>query len=424
LVKKITIFGIFGPWIFFVSNSLLGHTYNGGQDGNIYLLFWLVIFCTALLFFIKGLFVNNKYPRQILNLFPVILIFVLFGISFMKFGFNPNINVAYFKLFVALCVTSFLFGIHCALLKGEKDLFKSIEFLALLSIPAIISTFINLIKGTTDYSVLEGLGGMGRMGIAYSAAQMFTYFFFIRTVLKNDRKYFHNNILDKNYYSLIRIIILILCAVTIISSGTRGALLVIITIPVFYYFSMFLLLKNKFQLIKRIIPLLLLIIPLLFLFKNFMDLKYIEFSLKRFSLFFSEESRANGNWAGGSGRENIYPEAFNLFTENPIFGLGPFGFFEEFGTYPHNLILELLADYGIIGALIGISFLGFVIFKFTVRSRYITSVNVMFMMFLAELLRNMFSGTFYTSYILWFFIGYALAIPSHKKKIVHSFQKE
>jgi hypothetical protein len=37
------------------------------------------------------------------------------------------------------------------------------------------------------------------------------------------------------------------------------------------------------------------------------------------------------------------------------------------------------------------------------------------MLFVAEILRNMFSGTFYTSYILWFFLGYGIAIPSSKK---------
>ena len=49
-------------------------------------------------------------------------------------------------------------------------------------------------------------------------------------------------------------------------------------------------------------------------------------------------------------RYDDYSRSFNIFLNNFITGLGPKGYFIEIGRiYPHNIVLELMAEYGIIG---------------------------------------------------------------------------
>lgn len=67
-------------------------------------------------------------------------------------------------------------------------------------------------------------------------------------------------------------------------------------------------------------------------------------------------SRVGGDVAGGfaTGRLNFWSLAFENFAANPIFGLGPDAYRymqpKIFGSHPHNVVLQFLTDYGVIGA--------------------------------------------------------------------------
>lgn len=51
-------------------------------------------------------------------------------------------------------------------------------------------------------------------------------------------------------------------------------------------------------------------------------------------------------------RYGDYSTSFNLFLRKPIFGHGLMGYFENTGrAYPHNIFLELIVEYGIVGLL-------------------------------------------------------------------------
>lgn len=50
-----------------------------------------------------------------------------------------------------------------------------------------------------------------------------------------------------------------------------------------------------------------------------------------------------------SGRDHIWDNAIYLIDENPIFGTGSSFFLANFGTYPHNIILDILLSFGFVG---------------------------------------------------------------------------
>tara|TARA_B100001175_G_C19089414_1_gene439757 strand:+ start:171 stop:494 length:324 start_codon:yes stop_codon:yes gene_type:complete len=57
-------------------------------------------------------------------------------------------------------------------------------------------------------------------------------------------------------------------------------------------------------------------------------------------------------------RQYLFFWALDLFSQSPILGNG-FAYTDYINTYPHNIVVELLAEIGIIGFLI------FMIFTFT-----------------------------------------------------------
>ena len=71
-----------------------------------------------------------------------------------------------------------------------------------------------------------------------------------------------------------------------------------------------------------------------------------------------------------SSRYPYYEKALSLFFEKPFFGsgVGGFSYFSEVGIYPHNIFLELLTEYGVIGIslfiLISLLFIIFLIINF------------------------------------------------------------
>jgi O-antigen ligase len=62
-----------------------------------------------------------------------------------------------------------------------------------------------------------------------------------------------------------------------------------------------------------------------------------------------------------TGRFHLWSEAWNSFLAHPLFGLGTGGFsrFEPVYLYPHNLFLEAMAEYGIIGLVLVVAFVGY-----------------------------------------------------------------
>ena len=57
-------------------------------------------------------------------------------------------------------------------------------------------------------------------------------------------------------------------------------------------------------------------------------------------------------------RPNLWNTAFKEFLKHPVFGNGIFHYQSKYvGTFPHNLVLEIMADFGLIGLFVIIWFI-------------------------------------------------------------------
>ena len=142
--------------------------------------------------------------------------------------------------------------------------------------------------------------------------------------------------------------------------------LIVLTLPYLYFiftyssrniyiasiFCLVICLIMKKKIIAKILILLVISMVLIVVFKNALDILYtIQGELMKYDLSFKiidknitlieEDNITNG-------RDATYKKAINEIKEEPITGRGIGSFNEKYGTYPHNFILQMLYEGGII----------------------------------------------------------------------------
>lgn len=109
-----------------------------------------------------------------------------------------------------------------------------------------------------------------------------------------------------------------------------------------------------------------------------------------------------------SGRTLIYKSALNQIYDSPIFGYGIAAFNDYSGAYPHNLIIQLLYEGGIVVLIPYILLLLLFIKKMNAKSQYVEIRFFCVFLLSAGLIRLVFSHNFWESQLFWFSIGIVL----------------
>jgi O-antigen ligase len=113
-----------------------------------------------------------------------------------------------------------------------------------------------------------------------------------------------------------------------------------------------------------------------------------------------------------SGRDTITEDALRLYQSNPIVGVGADGYWAlqsspEMFEYPHNLFIATLAEAGMVGvALLVICLL--VSLSMILQVRPMTA-SVLFAAGagIYQCIASLFSGDYYDTRLMWFFLGFA-----------------
>lgn len=115
-----------------------------------------------------------------------------------------------------------------------------------------------------------------------------------------------------------------------------------------------------------------------------------------------------------SARSTIYKDSLEMILEKPILGWGIAGEFFILGTYPHNLFLELMIDFGV---LLGGTFSIYFIFKIIMAFKANTNIKELLLIFLcAGFFPTMLSGSWLLDWKLFLFSGMIFSIVSKKNK--------
>lgn len=323
---------------------------------------------------------TSQFLATIILFFFILLISVFYSADKLL-SFNAFLDVS----FILILILSLLFVI---------PYFDKQEYFMFLSGFLIIFGLVFTIP-----IVIDVLGGAARSYLDFGGPNVTTRFIFFafcssiyRGVITKNRGYF---------------LLSLLFTAGIVFVGSRGGLVgaVIALISIWsikFLFVQWKIKRNPTISFKKIMILGLLLGGFIILF----DSLYRVFMDRFINTTFS----SRGIYT--SGRDVLYNTSIQMIEERPILGHGIQGFAIRTGEqYPHNMLLEMMNDIGIFGALFFFIFLFFtiyLIFSYSKSKEYIFASIPIYMIFV-----QMFSGGLYDFrfYFLW-----ALSLLIFKKK--------
>jgi O-antigen ligase len=411
MLKYLFLLGIMAEWVFFLFLSLFNLKYQGASESNLYVIYWITILVLSLIslfIYLLNYFKVGKMPKNIfVNFLPIFIVIMLYLISFLKFGYNYTGNGYYAKIFVSMCIPTFLIGYICSINKKENQLVKIVVQFVIFGTGILVISLYRLVSESIVTDSLDSVGGVGRLGIGYLATHFFIVTFYI-FVFNNKISKISLPLLLRSRFKYTTIFIMLSIQIsTVIFAGSRGPLLNLLLVC-----SMMIVLKlfqsSIVSFSKKLLSIIVIIICLLQFYNTFGQ-NYFALSTERTLTLFQLEK---DNWAGGSGRESLYPLAYKMFSEKPVFGFGPMGFLSESGAgmYPHNIFLESMVDYGAIGLVVIVLFFIYLIKKYINRIDRNISLLLILFLFFSSLIELQVSGTFIAHARLWFFIGLGMGI--------------
>ena len=261
---------------------------------------------------------------------------------------------------------------------------------------SIILGIVGLKYARESMMMRDDESGLGYQSMSYFMAYCYAYsaYYVFFSIKKGTRVH--------NFFKTLMLPNMFFCAIMCLISGGRGAFVFIIFITIYIVWS----LKSKFKKHNLSFFVILLSVGAIFiLLASFFDI-WNSTGLQRVTenLYHDEE------------REILFKRAKEAFWESPIIGQGLGSVWYTVGYYSHNILMDMLAETGIIGT----AFFAYVLIKtFFILYRK-TSQNNIFVLFslifLGALVKNAFSGYYLGAYKLFMMCSFAYVISNSIKK--------
>lgn len=392
--------GLNGYWIFFTLMWYLGISYTGLSDSHLYLCFWIFVTLLTIYQIFKSIFTRKAIQKSL-----IISIFIILTLVCM-FLFVDMIKSEFFNRFMGMCIPAIFLGVNCAFNQNEKKCMHYFEYLLVLSIIPFLLVLKDFMQ-TTGWARYKIESGSNSMGTGYSAVIFFVYLIMVMTLNRDKEKNKYQNKLIENIIrnKVFFTLSLILLFVIILSTGSRGPILAAFISPLLLIWVSGIRINKN--IVKILFVMLFLSLCLIYLVNN-NPFHALDYSIMRIKRLF--EGIQGGDLVTASvGRNFLYGRAINLITQKPIMGNGFLSFIKEYGTYPHNIFLDILTSFGIFG--FGILSICFIYLIIGIIKRVKNNINQIpfYSIIVVEIVKLLFSGTYINSYILFFLIGYGLS---------------
>lgn len=378
-------FAIFSQPLFFSILGILGIEYEGIDSSPLYAIYIVVLFSLTLILYIYSSLIKGLFKSELAILVFIGLVFSYHFLGVILYSIENKLLPESLLFYILLGLPGFLSATTVIKLNLIKQCIKITEML-----------FIIIALGVTFYSVLPSFLGMKITSLAGASYQALSYYaafsfggilFYITQVPSKLRCKF----VTLKLYSLLAYSLLISCAIGTILGGGRGAFLLLLFYSLLYSFR-FLNIKKWASsinmLIKGVLVLLALVLCVTTLIITFSNQDFIKSGLERATQYISSDGGIDVA-EGSSGRNIVYENALTYINQKPIFGYGPFNSLDT-TLQAHNIFLDILLQFGIIGLLGFLIFLTFMIYR-CIRewNLYISWIMILFMY---PALMLMFSG--------------------------------
>lgn len=399
LLSIISLLSILAPQLFFSISGLIGFEYGGVEESPIYVQFIAIIF---ILVFIAFVLSYRKKPKLSAPEFTFFLFFFALISNHLLWLLFDNLGTQFWPanltLFFSMGVTGFMaarviqvYGLWLETIKLTEALML---FIAFCLIVAIVQPFL------AGFQV-RGIGGASYQAASYYSAMCYGMIGLATFRLPNQYRFriFHNR-----FMLPVNSAIMVALFVAVLINGGRGAyvLLVVYTAIIIYWIAS----KDgiAWNGFIRFIAVLL-TVPILFsiALNKILNDSILAAGWQRSIAFIGSQDGALINLEeGSSGRNEVYAVALHGVFESPWIGHGAFSHWEKV-TYPHNLFLDLVLQFGIPVALVIIVVVSVTLIQ---KLRNFRNLRVeqlwLLMLFLNPLVKLMVSGGYLRDGLFWF----------------------
>ena len=399
--KIIPIFGMMSQEIFFIIASIIGYKYSGIESSKTYVIYVIVVAILNLYLFVKYLFIGNskiKYRELLIVFFPLIIFSFYIVTGNINNVFNPVAKTyfTYFLLWTVPVIYAGLYVNRANLLNGMVKYFEILMWV--LTISVITTSIIPFVKGSHFIS----MGGASYQTASYLSAFAYGLNLYFIIFGKNHERF---NFSKYRSYNWLCFMFLIIQLLGIFLSGGRGGIVLFAVYSLYMCLSV---LKSKppKEIVKFSFIVVAFIIITLIVLPNLLENDTFRGSFNRTIQFISLDSGVN--WKGTSGRDIIYENTIDLIKQSPILGYGLYGFWDVSG-YPHNIILEVLLNGGII-YLVFFIWVAIMFFKkLFLMIKFDEQKRVLLILLIYPLTMLMFSGTYMITTELWFVLAFVFS---------------
>ena len=394
LSQIIILFAVFSIELFFAISGLIGYTYQGAANDNIYIIYAIGVFIINILLSLWIFGVKNKklYNNEIFFiLFPVIVFAIYIFNDITSGGLNATAT-QFFMYFILWSVPAIYNGIIVNKLNLFQDIVKWLDIIMLIFTGALVrTTFLPFLRN----EFMSSIGGATSQSAAYIAAVSYginLYFLFFG---KNHARF---NFAKTKIYSHISKVLLIFQLLGVILSGGRGGFVLTVVYSVIIFIFILTDKNNKLK-NRRILTVVIFLALISAAYTILIQNPVFKTKLDRSLAFIDEEGGID--WEGTSGRDNVYSDAIDLIKEKPILGYGLYGFWND-SDNPHNLFLEILLNGGVLYLLFSLIILIMLIKKIINMIRENIQNRMVLVIFIFPFVMLMFSGTYMVNTYFWF----------------------
>lgn len=203
----------------------------------------------------------------------------------------------------------------------------------------------------------------------------------------------------KKWYSIISSVFLLLCMLVF---GSRGPLVVAV---LYIIYDLVQVRKSNVIILMFIFAILILALPML-------ETVLEDFGISSRTLSFL----LSGNIAASEGRDDIYNQVYRLIQDNLLIGVGIFGDRVHLDELCHNIILEIIVNYGIVFGIPIIIFISVYLLKIYLTLDK-TNKNRFMKYFIALIVPLFFSDSYLISIYFGLFWGLVFVIKDTRTKI-------
>ena len=330
-----------------------------------------------------GIIIKN-YKKISFKYFKYIIVFFLIQLPYSMLKYY-NYLYNWFGLMYLLFICSlpwFVIGNSLDNLNEIIEVFKKYVYVILLSNVLLIL-----------FCILTGRPMLGNMEISYTILPLLLFSLLI--------------FLNENKIKFL--LITLFSSAIVVIMGSRGTILCIASFLAMYYISNF---KKEFV---HIIFIVILLIGIIGNFNNIMDItinKFESWGISSRTLY----KLQNGDILNDTGRGKIQKVVIEALNENPILGLGIGGeritvndkiykMTKDMSTcYPHNLIIEIIAQYGYFTGTILIIFL-IRLFINTIKNTSENERNIFLLLISQEVIKLFVSSSYIISPMFFLVLG-------------------